>query len=519
MIASRRGLLVLLVVAVLLGGWLVWALTRAQPEPVDRAIAPGVDVDRVSDLVWERAPLPPLRVTPASEGRWRWELAEDRAVADGSVVRDVLAALRAARWHRRADVSAAGAMTTWLTVTAGPTTRMIGIGQPLEGTEQQWLVVGESALLVDRWVVRALDPGALSLRVRRPVEEMAAAKRIAIEHGAVHLRMEAPPARLVAPFTLLLRQDVVAGLTRALESIELVRISRPAREQDVVLSIQAGGQLKFAPACPADASLAWVASDVGNGCITRGAYDEVVRAVSALEQPASGLAEPRLVPFDVRRVELVDGARLDLTRRAEIDGKTADTEAVTQLLAALGAPANVVEDTGGSVRARLRVTGDAGGVVTIELLGDGRVHREGEPVALELAPAAYAAVTRRGTDLADRAVWAEEASTITELVIDRVTYRRGAVLGEWTRVPAGKVDGARVEALVAALAEVRRSPDVASARVQHEVAIVVTPPAGAPVRHELAVGAPRQGGCPAYAGNVTVQLPTPICAGIAALAR
>ena len=519
MISTRRGLLVLLVIAILLGAWLARAVTRERAAPVDRAIVPGLDAARVSELVWDGGSRRGGKVTAEPNGGWRWESGASQAAADGGVVRDVLAALRAARWHRRSSASAAGEVTSRLTVIADGSSTTIGIGRPLEGSEQQWLVVRENALLVDRWVVRALAPDPLAVRVRHVIEDVMAVKRIAIDRGDVHLRLEGPPLRLVAPFVLLPKQDVTGALTRALEALEIVGLSRDARSVDLALSIHAGTQLRFAPACPDDPTRAWLSSDAGNGCITREAYDDVVRAVAMLEQPPAELAERRLVPFDVELVVLADRARLDVARRPAIDGKSADTEAVMELLAALAAPAQILDASGGAAQGQLLVTVKGGAVFAIELLGDGVVRRAGEPLVLRLAPAAYAALNRRAADFADRALWTEEPSTISELVIDGITYRRGAVVGEWTRVPAGPVNGARIEALVAALAEVRDAPAPASLTKRHDVALVVTPPAGAAVRHELVVGAPHQSGCPAYAGQVAVSLPAKVCAEIAALAR
>jgi hypothetical protein len=395
--------------------------------------------------------------------------------------------------------------------------RTFGIGQPLEGTEQQWLVSGDDALLVDRWVARALDPDPLALRVRHPVENAQASWSLELLRG--ELRIQVDDETMTAPVRVLPRRELLAALYRAIEALEIVRLSRPPPDGDLTLAVFDTVALRVAPQCPEDPTLAWLSSDAGNGCITRSAYDELMRTATAFEAPAAQLAEPRLVPFDVEAVVLADGAKLELARRPEINGGPADTEAVSELLAALATPAQVIDSPGGAVKAQVTVTRKGGSVVVLELLGAGRVRRAGEPVVLQLAPAAYTALNRRAADLADRAVWIEEATTITELVIDGVAYGRGAVLGEWTRTPPGPVDGARVEAVVTALAEVRGAPEVGMATKQHEVAIVVTPPAGAPVRHELVVGAAQRGGCPARAGQVTVILTAPVCAEIAALAR
>jgi hypothetical protein len=94
------------------------------------------------------------------------------------------------------------------------------------------------------------------------------------------------------------------------------------------------------------------------------------------------------------------------------------------------------------------------------------------------------------------------------------------VIGAWDRQPAGPVDAARVEALVAQLAAPRAlgfadGPFAAARRVTLEV----TPPAGAPIRHALDLGAPRGSGCPAHTGRDTVVLPAAICGEVAALGR
>src|SRR5205085_7519754 len=117
---------------------------------------------------------------------------------------------------RRAEVAAAGTVHAQLAAKIGTTSRVIGIGAPLEGTEQQWLVVGDRALLVDRWVARALDPDPLALRVRRPVEDAAQAKYVSVELvGQGGVAIEGTPKRETVPITLLPRAELIAALERA----------------------------------------------------------------------------------------------------------------------------------------------------------------------------------------------------------------------------------------------------------------------------------------------------------------
>ena len=518
MIATRRGLLVLIAVAALLAILVVREARRGVPEVIDRAIVPGLDPDRVTELTWDRSPLPEVKVT-RTDGAWSWASSGGSAKADASVVRDVLAALRAARWHRRAEVSAAGTVRAQLSATVGTTKRVIGIGAPLEGTEQQWIVVGDHALLVDRWVARALEPDPLALRLRRPLENASRAASIMLEGPTVSVRIDGRPRKVTFPAGVLPRPELLAALDRALEGIEIVRLSRTPPESIFALTVYADVNVRFLEPCPDDPALVWVSSDIGDGCVARAAFDALMAAVIALSQPVTEIIERRPAPFEPATITLVDGATLALERSPTVDGKPADPAAVAELLAVLSAPAELgpVVDRAAKVQIKLRLAD--GGFVGIEPLGDGLARRASEPIALKLTPAAYAVLTRGAKDLADRSVWTEEPTTVMAIQIDGITYARGAVIGEWTRTPPGAVDGARVEALATALASLQHSPEVASFTKAHDVTLVVAGAAGTPVRHELAVGARVQGGCTAQAGAATVRLPAPVCESVTALSK
>jgi hypothetical protein len=519
-IETRRGLLVLLAIAALLAVLVVRETRRPPPEIVDRAIVPGLDPDRITDLVWDRSPLPEVKVTRQNE--WRWVASGEWARADARLVRDVLAALRGARWHRRAEVSAAGKVHVQLSATVGTATRVIGIGAPIEGTEQQWLVVGDHALLVDRWVARALDPDPFALRVKRPMEDASQEPSMTVQlFFQVLIQIDGQPRRLERPRTVLPRPELLAALYRAVEEIEIVRLSRPPpSETKEVLEVRTDGSMRLSERCPDDPALAWVSSSIGDGCVTRAAYDALIAAAMALNPPAvADVIELRPAPFEPSSVTLADGTLLDLSHSPVVAGKPADPAAVAELLSVLFAPAEVGPASTTPSRSQMTMTFKDGGSITLELLGDGLVRRADEEMALKLTPAAYAVLTRGAKDLADRSVWTEEPTTIMAIQIDGITYARGAVIGEWSRTPAGPVDGARVEALVTALSTLKRSPDVASFTKANEVTLVVAGAAGAPVRHVLTVGARVQGGCTAWAGNQTVRLPAPVCASVTALAK
>ncbi len=525
MIGTRRGLAILLGVAALLATFLLFDLRRRSPAVVDRTLVPGLDPERITELTWDRPPAPAVTVTLRDEV-WRWSSSGVMASAEPGVIRDLIATLRAAHWHRRAEVAAAGPLHGQLSLTLGPGTvvtaaspvRVIGIGAPLAGTEQTWLVVGEHALLVDSWVVRALDPDPLALRLRRPVKN--AARIMSLTLGTDPTTSIVSGMRQLTPRRMFVRADLIDRVHRAIEQLEILRLSGPPGADSAHLTISLEPLLRVGPTCVDDPTLAWLASDVGDGCIARASYDELAALANLFNGPPEPLIEPRPNPGALLRVVLADGAVLRLDRRAAIDDKPADPAAVSELLAALSAPGEVtaVPDRV-PVRGTLKLKVSTGSDVTLELLGGNLVRREDEPLALRLTPVAYAVLTRGAVALADRSVWNEEPTTISALKVDGVTYSRGAVIGEWSRTPPGTVDGAKVEALVAALASPRRSPDVEAFSVGHTITLTVTGPTGAPIHHELSVGARRGAVCICTASNATVLLPAAHCATVDLLAR
>ena len=138
MIASWRGLAVAAALAVGLAIAVVIDLARSRG-PEERALLPGFDPDRVTELVWERAGLAAIHVARDASG---WEIRAPAPTASSAVaqvpanagaVGDVLAALRGARWHRRGEPAP---VHTTLAIVAGGERHVIGLGEPIAGTEQ-----------------------------------------------------------------------------------------------------------------------------------------------------------------------------------------------------------------------------------------------------------------------------------------------------------------------------------------------------------------------------------------------
>lgn len=530
MIATWRGLAAVAAIAIALV--IAVAVDAARtPRAVDRALVPGLDPDRVTELVWERAGRPAVRVVRDGDA---WRIPPPAGggagpIADAGAIGEVLSALRGARWHRR---GAATPVRATLVVVAGGERRVLGIGEPLGG-DQTWLVIGERGAVVDDWVVRAIDREPLALRIRAPLAEVAGARVIAIEREAarVALRLEGRPRRLVGAAPLVLASAVTGELERALAQITIVRLpDSPVTARG--LAITAGAdlgpsdrsavRLAIGGSCPGAPALVAVSGTAGDGCIERAAAVAIERAVGALQQPPAAIVERRPVPFEVARVVLADGVALD-TVPPRLAGAPADPSRVEELLAVLAAPAEVVAAPVRPAGRELVVEGE-GATVVLDLFADRTLARRGEPVALQLAPGAWNLLVRPSRELRDPALWLEQPTAITALRIDEVRYQRGAVLGAWTRRPAGgeaaPADGARLEALAEALAAPRAVGFLDGAiATAHRVLVAITPPAGPPAERVLEVGAALPAGCPVRVERETVLLPAKLCLEIAALAK
>ncbi len=137
------------------------------------------------------------------------------------------------------------------------------------------------------------------------------------------------------------------------------------------------------------------------------------------------------------------------------------------------------------------------------------------PFALQPTPEAWLRITSTRLDVRGRVTWLEDPSTISALVVDGVTYRRGAVMHEWMHEPQGKAPAA-VDALVELLAQPteinQTSPAFAPA---HRLDITVTPPGGAPYHHAFETG----GHCAIRSAGEVVAVAPVLCDAVAQVAR
>jgi hypothetical protein len=534
MIASRRGLVLLAALVLVLG--LLWTIDpRPAPSP-SRALWPGFDEDAVTELRWPDA-APAVALTRASadgsDRVWRWRAPS--GAAEPRVVAAVLAALRGARWHRRAEVATAGPPRAVLEVVTATATRRIAVGAPLAGADQVWLIDGDHAVLVDAWVGRALTPAPLALRRRTPLADAAAARAIEL-HGAaggeaIDAIVSGTPRRLLTPFTVRLAGPPGAALEGALAALTITYLPGALPSAAVGdaggLSIRlvgvADGELAFAGACPGGppASVA-VTGPSGAGCVAGAAWDEVVAAARALGGPAvaaTAVAEPRPLADAVATLDLGASGTLSLggapTLTVGGHAVDADPASVAALRRALATPADVVARPPGVPATRWRAVDPAGGEVVLERLAPDLLARAGEPVALRLAPATVAILDGAIAGLAERTLWREDPLTITRLAVDGAVATRGAVLGEWT-APAAR--WAALDALAVALASPQRTltPPPSPVHAAHTVELTIAPPVGAPRTHAVAIGAATATGCPATVDGAALERPPAHCRANAA---
>lgn len=509
MIASPRGVIALAIVAI---GLAIAALVGSAtgPTQVDRAVLPHLDT-APTQLAWTRPRGPDVTIARAPGGGWT--MLKPKAECDERAVEAVLATLRGARWHRRGDRGHAGTIHATLALTG----HVIELGDPIHGADQAWIVVDGTAMLVDGWVARSLDPDPLALRDRSLLADAASSKTITIirannERIVVHDRPWRDSHGVLAP-------DVTGALVRALERLELVRVADGPIDVtsatmiviDHEVTVSVGGQ------CPGDPHLIGLASAAGDGCVDPAAWHDVETIVARLEGPAADVIDRRLAAGPVSKIRLRDGM-IDLDKRPTvvIDGTShlADPDRVAELVAALAAPATLVALPPVGARGTMVVEFRDGG--SIELLRYATTYaRPGEVLAMEPEPPFRDVLERPLPSYLDPTRWLEDTTAVASLAIDGIEVERGAVLGEWTRDSAAlaPADAALVDALATAVAQVRAPiADVPAAwRPAHTIRVSFAPPVGAPTTHVAELGPPGPDGCLARFDHAPGHAPLALC--------
>ncbi len=532
MIASVRGLLVLVAIACVLALVVVVAPVRtATTESIDHAVVPHFDSTRINTLTLAHRGRPDIHLTRDAQRRWAKPKSVD--LFDQHAIEAMLASLRGARWHRRGDRARAGAIYTKLTLDD----YTIALGAPITGADQQWIVVDGTAMLVDGWVGRALDPDLLALRDRTPLADAGAA-------GLIELRWlvppnDAPPGTFVPkprPKHVLnlagrplrtragrIAQELVAGLVHALEHLTYVQLPDAAISGDGTVEIVTNFavEIDVGGPCPGAPNLVAVRFTGGDGCIEPAAWHEVLDAAAAIDQPPEQMLDrrPALPANELSRIA-IDTTTIELAKRPRLvtgtQARDADPDRVAELVAALSEPAEVVPLPTTPPVGTITITPLEGDVATLDLFAGGVLARHGEARALRPSPAAWAILTRPVDTLADPTRWLEDPNTVSSIAIDGTTYTRGAVLGEWSPRSA---DPALLEALAIATSQVRAPSHALPPTFAplHRVTVTLTPPVGAPSQHLIELGAPGPDGCLARIDAVGVLAPLSLCTAAYAL--
>lgn len=431
MIASSRGIAALAAVAVLLAALLVVDLTRTHA-PVDRRLV-HLEVTKVQRLAWGDL------VATRTGDTWK----AGNVILDRAAIDDVLRTLEAATWHRRGGN--AGAIHATLDVD----NLHIGIGDPLLGAAQTWLVVDGTPVLVDTWVAHALVPDPFALHVLHPFAGAAHADRLVMH--VPDLELVGHPRRLGGK--QLADAAAVRALEQALADIEIGEVARPSSGPSTV---QLDGATTFVGgACLDDIA---TTGPYGQQCIGRAAWDRAVAAAEAVHVDLHPVTAPP------RTIVLPDGS---------VDAHDASA---TALVHALVTPGTVIDSTAKPLRT-LTIDG-----ASLDVLPGDAVRRTLDGTVLHIAHADWLALQQPATAWADSTRWSEDPSAVTEITIEKTTYRRGDVLGEWTpHAPAG------IEPLAAALAHVQ-ARDGAAAPTAHSFAVTLAPPIGPQATHTLELG-------------------------------
>ncbi|MFT3691733.1 MAG: hypothetical protein QM831_01245 [Kofleriaceae bacterium] len=522
--ASARGLAVMFAIGLVL--LIVFAVAEHGHEANPNGpLIPAAKLANVTTLYWNNPPLGLVR--DGSGWSERTNGATPVPIASRAV-EDILDGLRAARAHRIAPVEVAGTQRRQLTIFDGTQPFDVSIGEPLAGTDQQWLVVDGKAALVDGWLARELDPDPIAFRDREPFASAANAQHVQFREADRYIELHANPWRLsgsvVAPARM-------AAVMKAVANLKLVAVSTAAAsgaslQLDAVAATIGGpcdrgpppaGTTPASPTTPANPTATLIDLAGAHACVANDAWHAVEDAF-AFGEPATWI-DPRPAGFAIDRIA-IGGAALAFGKTVTITIANVehpiDPQHVADLQRALTTPGALIPPAF-TPTASLVITPHDGDPITLDI-GPTQVQRRGEPVAIAITAEQHAILLRSAQELVDAERWSEEPSTISTITLDGRVFTRGAVLGEWTL--SGKpADAVKLEALATVAAHVRATLRTDQTPTPHHLELVVTPPVGAPITHAIEIGEATSSGCPARIGSELVIAARELCIAVAKLAK
>ena len=512
MISDLRAIAVLVLLVLVLGVSLIGGSPTWSP---NRVVMPAFDPAAIRALRWSRPDASPPIVLSADGVHWT---GTEGLLVDPRFISDLFSSLRSARWHRR-DSGAHHTFRRTLAISSDDSTSTIDLGEQLEGTGQVWLRINgaRDVLLVDGWLAKLVDPAPIDPYERFPFATAGSEPRIRSDALDIQTHPWRDDHGLVAP-------RLGDALISALERVEYVALSNGPAITPEHLALGAHS-FSFGGTCPGTDLVALRAAGARRAaCVEPAVWRDVTTAIAELVRGVDSTLDDRPAGFAIDHIELRGGI-LRLMKRPTITiagvARAADPERVAELVHALARPSSQpVDVAGGAPEQTLLITPAVGVVVALDLYA-GSVQRRGEPRGISIGSADHDIVARPATAYVDSERWSEEAATISELMLDQVTYRRGAVIGEWSREPAGTFDPAIVEMLATAAAKLHAPATSGAATTTHRLKLRFSPPVGAPVIRELALGdiRPASGGtCAAVFETEQVVLPAELCTAVAAVA-
>ncbi len=516
MIADLRAIAALAILMLVL---LVAVIGGSPARPPTRVAMPAFDPAAIRTLRWSRPDGSPPIVLSSEGVHWT---GTEGVPVDQRWIADLFSSLRSARWHRR-EAAARHTFRRTLAIISDNVTIAIELGERLAGTEQVWLRIDGSSevLLVDGWLAKLVDPAEIDPYERFPCASAGSEARIAsTTHGSV-VELQTHPWRdgngLVAPH---LGDTLVAALDR----LEYVALADGSTTTPDHLAL-GGRAFSFGGTCPGTELVALRAAGASRaGCVEPAAWRDVTDVLAELARGVDHTIDDRPAGFAIDHIEL-RGGTLALLKRPTVTiagvVHPTDPERVAELVRALArSSSQPVTDEAGAPEVTLSITPVVGAVVALDLY-PGSVQRRGEPRGLSIGSADHDILARPAVAYVDSERWSEEASTIAELTLDNITYRRGAVLGEWTREPAGRFDPALVEILATAAAKLHAPATSGTVTALHHLRLRFVPPIGIPVTRELVLGdifASTGGACAGLFETSRVKLPAELCTAVAAVA-
>ncbi|HEY0253244.1 MAG TPA: hypothetical protein VGC41_17040, partial [Kofleriaceae bacterium] len=376
MTASARGLAILFAFGIVV--LIAFALGERTRPPSTGPLIAAARLDHVTMLYWSA---PAIGLVRGAHG---WTAGSAVPVASRAV-EDVLDGLRSARAHRLAAAAAAGTLHRQLTIFSGSETIDIAIGEPLAGTDQQWIVVDGTAALVDGWLARALDPAPIAFRDREPFADVANAQRVRLQWAGKDVALAGTPWRHAGR---VISADARDRVLTAIGNLKLVATASGATGG---ASLEVDGRV----ATIGGACSRGIAIEIAGAyaCVDATAWRAVEDAFAAFADPAT-TTERSPAGFPLDRIAIAGGVvtfgKTATVTIANVE-HPADPQRIDELVRALSTPGELAHAI--TPTASMTITPLHGEPIGLGI-GPTHVQRRSEPLAIAVTPEQHAILLR-----------------------------------------------------------------------------------------------------------------------------